>query len=228
MTYFSIQYEYSPKIIGVKELCQTRLLVEEYDYDTQDSIRNYWRQRPIIKPQLNTFLLEKKAIITDLVSSTQGHSHFGLLLSNKFINFLNQYSRQEAFIIPIQFAYKENKANYTGGHSLFILKNSILNYFNFKKSKFKIVSILEKYHKNIEIKSVESLEYFFKPNEAMLWHHKIMFDFIEFSSDMKFDIFRLDQLGGYYVSSRLKEAIEREGFTGMRFEEAKNIVVDKA
>ena len=35
-----------------------------------------------------------------------------------------------------------------------------------------------------------------------------------------FDLFRLWTLGGYFVSEKLKEAIEQEGFTGMRFEPA--------
>ena len=39
------------------------------------------------------------------------------------------------------------------------------------------------------------------------------------------DIFRLSQFGGYLVSERLKEAIEEEGFTGIRFEPAENITL---
>jgi hypothetical protein len=109
-------------------------------------------------------------------------------------------------------------------YNLFILNDSKHQYIDFKKSKFLIGKLGDWRDKSTRkpISINDHKEYLserekLRKDKSMILHDKIIFDLREANEDM----FRVVNapLGGYYVSERLKSAIEENGFTGMEFKE---------
>lgn len=225
MEYYKILWEYNPKIVGNIESDQTDTIIGENASMAYNSLKTFLFNEPYNAPILSTFLLKKKAKLTDYISSCQVNYRSGHLISEKLLHFIQKFKISDYFAIPAEFTYDRNLIEIISGYYLFVIKNSIFSYVNFEKSRFKINSIMNDFQQSIVINSVTDIVEFRVSKNESEWHHKLDFEKLVLMKDCNFDIFRIGEgMGGYYVSEKLKETIEEAGFTGMRFEEAPNII----
>jgi len=153
----------------------------------------------------------------------------GFILNNNLLNLLKKFN------LPL---YKTYTLNLTkNGHKIeddymyFVIYEECIKYIDFNKSNFYLFYHFKKdKNRDIAINSENELkDVFFKSVLNSYPYKTICAKKIVLPKQFVCDVFRIDYLtnDGYYVSERLKEAIEKEGFTGLIFEEADNIVIEE-
>lgn len=230
MKYYKIINEIEQKITGVKGgESQINVMVEPYDYNAYNSVRQITgiSLKLDFEPDLNAQLLKKRAKITDMISSERINSLAAKLFSERFIEFLTMFNlpKYKTYLSPMA---KEVKGEYKWYHShyLFMLVETANTLIDFKQSDFVLKPLI--YDPtvawiSVEVGSCEDLYTHLQPKPFKKGAKRIHATKILFRSEMKFDMIRLHRLDGYFVSEHLKNMIQQEGYTGMRFELAKNI-----
>jgi len=223
MKYYELLNDYRKEVIGNVDIVQSTEMVCNGSEIAHESLRSFFRVEPFERPVVAPFLLLKNAKLTDSISSMRLNNK-GFILHNKLIDFLKGFRLKEFYKIPVELTYKRNCSNIIDNYSLFIISESIFPYIDIANSSFFVTSIIEKYHKKIYLKSISSIDDFHSRKKQ--WHYMIKYDKLVLKKGFDFDMFRIGhKMGGYYVSERLKDAIEKGGFTGLIFEEADNIVI---
>lgn len=69
MKYYKILWDYNPKIVGNIESYQTDTIIGEKASIAYNSLKSFLFNEPNTAPILSTFLLKKKAKLTDYISS---------------------------------------------------------------------------------------------------------------------------------------------------------------
>tara|TARA_R110001583_G_scaffold60219_10_gene179040 strand:- start:938 stop:1618 length:681 start_codon:yes stop_codon:yes gene_type:complete len=166
-------------------------------------------------------ILEKKSKQTSYVRVVAISVRF-LVVDNEFLNFLKNYNIGNYQKWKIKTWQNEELIK---KYNLFILNDTKQSeYIDFEKSDFLIGKLGDwkdrSTRRPISIKNYD--EYIYKKEKLgkeslMLLHDKVTLDL----KGVNVDMFRIVNapLGGYYVSERLKNAIEENGFTGMEFKE---------
>lgn len=230
MKYYKIINEIEPKITGVKGgESQINVMVEPYDYNAHNSVRQITgiSLELDFEPDLNVQLLRKRAKITDMISSERINSLACKLFSERFIEFLTMFNlpKYKTYLAPMAKGVKEGYRWYHS-HYLFMLIETANTLIDFKQSEFVLKPSI--YDPNIawiqvEVGNCEELYTYLQPRLFKKGAKRIHATKIVFRPEMKFDMIRLHRLDGYFVSEHLKNMIQQEGYTGMRFELAENI-----
>jgi len=173
-------------------------------------------------PILPELIISTRAKPTSYITNTAIPNWF-LIIKNYFIDFLNDFSIQDHQFWQLKVHHKSSIIN---DYSLFHLSYSSENeYVDFANSSFYLGKMTDfKYvGDNVNISSYDNYLSFREVSEKedsnlMLKASKIVLDF----QNVKEDLFRLTNvpnIGGYFVSEKLKNAIEKNKFTGMAFKE---------
>lgn len=166
-----------------------------------------------LKP-IDSIVLKSSAKITDIISAAPINSLSFLVISNRFLDLLYRFDLPtELQALDTFVQHKKAKYNY----KLLYIHDLGWPIINFERTEFWVTSIGGIKKQKIEINSLEA---FFKEKEKLGHSAFIKAEKLALSySHIKTDIFRLHLIGGgYYVSQKVKTAIEEAGLTGFRFE----------
>lgn len=169
--------------------------------------------------------LEKKAKQTSLINVVAIPALF-LVIDDNLLSFLKDFNIGNYQSWKIKTWH--NKKNIEK-YNLFIINNTRQDeYIDFSKSEFKSKKLGDwnnsSVQKTVFVKNYD--EYFMekeslRKDKLMLLHNRITLNLSKTTED----IFRIVNAppGGYFVSERLKDAIEKNDFTGMEFTEVSQI-----
>lgn len=176
-------------------------------------------------PAIPTLEFYKSAKTTSLIQMVEIGFYQYLIINESFLEFLKPYFNGSFQTWKIKATKKE--VDYT--YYIFYLDEYKSDFINYEKSTFEL---FEKNYSTIslnqEIKVTSDVDYLDKCREFIglygipeLQPVKIVLN----TSNQEIDFFRCanNDMAGYYVSERLKQAILDNGFTGMRFEEIEEI-----
>lgn len=216
MKYFLLSDSINNKEIGCFPQSQTFINVGSLR-DDDLLMRNGLINRKIIIPELQ---LMNKAIPSTIISSPVNNSNF-LVTKNYFIEFLRNYKLGKIQYWNLLVHHKKHILN---DYSLFYMFNKNQDDFiNFKDSKFLVGSGDDYFtRKNYNLVKINNYNDYIKMKEMLKDEGLIIIsdELILYLSNLDLDMFRLNvHTGGYFVSERLKDAIEQNRFTGMRFQE---------
>ncbi|MDO5655543.1 MAG: hypothetical protein Q4G27_05325 [Flavobacteriaceae bacterium] len=165
-------------------------------------------------------IMENKAKVTSIISVTAIDNSVFLVLKNYFIDFLKKFKIGDFQFWNIDVYHKKQLIkDYYLFHLSYPSQKEVID---FEKSKFKI-----KDNTNIILEQKKYTDYHGYQTDwkKLIWEGSVItFDtlYLDFSS-ANLDLIRIidiDSIGiGYYVSERLKNAIEKEKFTGFAFQE---------
>lgn len=171
-------------------------------------------------------IMESKAKQTTLLNSISIDSKF-LIFKDYFLDFLTQFNISEYQTWNIRV---KQKSQYYNDYKLFILNFPIQKEIvDFEESFFYNGRILDQSFVGDEIKFIDYNSYMLYHNDCqnkddeILKFNQVTFNFNKLHT--KLDMFRIYNFpfGGYYVSETLKNAIEKERYTGFSFQEIKEI-----
>lgn len=169
--------------------------------------------------------LEKKANLTSIINVVFIRSTF-LVIEDKLFNFLKDFDIGNYQIWKIK-SWQKNKL--IERYNLFIINDTKQNqYIDFSKSEFLSKKLGDRNNSSVQkpffVKNYQ--EYVFekeklRKNKLMLLYSKVTLDLSKATEDM----FRIVNAppAGYFVSEKLKTAIEENGFTGMEFTEVNKL-----
>lgn len=215
MKYFSLENEYRKEFVG--SCPQSEGMADYYNYRKEDSVWNIYYDNPIV-PNLDAIKLVKDAKLTDMLSVEVISRMAGKIVSEKFKDQALEFS------LPKHHFYEAKVVDYLNSpvierkYFLFRLLEYQNQYINFDRSEFYIHRRGIGEIDSITIHRTEDLEK--SPKEQGLGVGQfIKPKFISLRQEKALDIFSFRRIAGFFVSERLKNAIESAGLTGMRFEE---------
>lgn len=214
MNFYKINNVFDKSITGVDGF-QTSKMFGKYDYEAENSVWNFTKQFPLITPKLSPFLLEKGVKLLDRISTNQINSNFALVISDRLYNFLLKFKVGDFFAQKVLLTYDGNSLN--EDYFLYIDKENKYDFIDFANSSFKVVSAIKKIDLDIKIDNENILTNTIEILHDEAWHKKVSAQKLILKDNFNFDLFRLGVFGGLYVSEKLKNAIEKNGFTGMEF-----------
>lgn len=167
--------------------------------------------------------LEAKAKLTAFLKVMFIDGPF-LVLENDFITFLKKFNFDEIQTWAIEIKQKDQ--TYYNYSLFYVPKTYQSEVINFKDSDFFSCDFFN-HNNNIKKEEIKDYENYLKIREKVdndnriLKYNTLVLNLSNFDKDF----FRLINcpFSGYFVSERLKEAIEREGFQSMRFEDIESI-----
>ena len=164
-------------------------------------------------------LLQNKAKPTTYLNVTFIPNWF-MVLKKHFIDFLNKFNIGEFQIWDLKVHHNKNILD---DYCLFILtKTYQRELIDFSESEFCVGSFFD-YNSIGETLNINNYEEFLQVRDELGSKNKFIKDknIILNLSKMDLDLFRIINApaSGYYVSEKLKTAIEKEGFTGFAFQE---------
>ena len=216
MKYYFLSNSINRKLIG--------RYPQSESLSTESNIFTFKQHEEITKDSiLPEPILHVRSKLTAYIDSIPINKFWFLILRNDFIRFLKTYKINNFQYWGLT-VYKNKKS--IDNYSLFHVHESYQEkYVDYKKSNFHVKKIGDNNSKKtVNINSYEEycnlLEFLREEDQnLMMYSEKLVLDFNKATDD----IFRLDNLPclgiGYYVSERLKNAIEEGGFTGMEFSE---------
>lgn len=215
MKYHKLEYN----SLNIKETGTQFQSVEGYFGDIQNNIFPI-EGKINFNFELPEPLMQGKAKPTTMLNAVFIPNGF-LIFKDYFISFLNEFNIGEYQTWEMKVLHKNKILTYYNLFNLNYPKQREL--IDFKKSHFYLGKYSDyKYvGKNIVVSDYENylstLEVLKSNQDNFLKCEKIVLDL----SLQNIDLFKLsiDPLAGYYVSERLKNAIEEKGFTGMTFQE---------
>lgn len=219
MKYYKLIESINTKEIGVyPQVIKTNqaLEIQEFGLGFNEHI-----QKQFILPEP---ILQNKARETTMISVTAINNNVFLVLKNYFIDFLKDFKIADFQSWKIYAYHKKQLVAY---YSLFHLSYpSQKELIDFEKSRFKVKDSLN----NISLeKKFRNFHDYQTDWERLIWKGSVItFDilYLDFSM-LNLDLIRIiniDSIGiGYYVSERLKNAIEEQKFTGFAFQEIEEI-----
>ena len=218
MKYYFLSNSINKKLIG--------RYPQSESLSTESNIFTFKQHEEITKDSiLPEPILHVRSKLTAYIQSVPVNNLRFLILRNDFISFLKTYKINNFQYWGLtMYQNKNNKS--IDNYSLFHIHESYQEkYVDYKKSNFHIKKIGDNNSKKtVNINSYEEycnlLEFLREEDQnLMMCSEKLILDFNKATDD----IFRLSNMpylgSGYYVSERLKNAIEEKSFTGMVFQE---------
>ncbi len=172
--------------------------------------------------QLEYFLLEKGAILTDLLGSFGASKSVSRMMSKELYTVLKEFNIPEHDFFPCTVKRKSTGELF---YNYGVLRLRIVGaeiYANYDNSQFVLRESVYKEPKPLEIGSFQELidDYkIYRLGESRRAEPLV------FDSDFKLDIINLRTTVDWYVSVKLRDRLIYEGFTGLQFEKEPNIVV---
>ena len=199
MKYFRIK-----ESIDIKEIGNTYPQIQDAEYtcntfEDENFIENIGYKKIDFIPKLPIGKLHKKAKLTDFLSAAPDGYTRRLVISNKLKNRLPDTGNYQLFSTKIKLN-KNNRIDYW-----------LLNPINF-------------YHENIDYNHTEFylVESSFSKGEKLGHPYQLRMRKLKLNKNNGLDFIIINKiLGGvtYFVSDNLKKKIEKEGITGLVFEE---------
>lgn len=204
------------------EYPQVQAMGSGYDTDASDSIyqlAKFQTELPPFEPNLNHFVLHKKAKPTDLLSNSITNST-GFLVSNKFKDLLSEHKLPAHKFFPaIIHHYDQNFKNYFW---LQLIADNT-DFVDYKRSVFFIFKNYSQDLGNISIESkgdyeVKRKELKKKDSTLSIWAKQIVMDD---SFDCELDIFHISRFNSdFFISKKLSQSITENGLTGLVIKQA--------
>jgi hypothetical protein len=178
-------------------------------------------------PALPKYEFYKSAKATSMIDGFTSQTMY-LTINKLFLDFLKLHYTGSFQTWKIKAKQKEENYDYY----IFFADYSKSDFINYEKSVFKLFKYDEKYNKidlNEQIKPISDEDCMDKYRQyPSIGIEKPFFEaekIVVNGSKMGVDFFRSASptMAGYYVSEKLKAEIEKQGFTGMRFEELNKI-----
>ncbi len=174
--------------------------------------------------QLEYFILEAGAILTDLIGSIKTLNAAVRMISKELYTVLKEFNLPEHDFFPCTLKSKTTGVlHYNYGILRLRIRGAEL-YANYDKSQFvrRTISGPNKETTPFEIGSFQELldEYVNFKEVVFRRAEPLVFD-----SDFKLDLINLRTTVDWYVSERLRDRLIYEGLTGLKFVEEPNIVV---
>ncbi|MEM9776040.1 MAG: hypothetical protein AAF902_15795 [Chloroflexota bacterium] len=196
-----------------------------YDYCAPNSVHKLWTDNFLeSRPNFNSIQLSNKVILTDKISSTPIPWQV-LIVSKKLLSILMEYNLppNRVYSVPV-LHNREPVSDYFAVHIL--SPKSFLDEVNYEKSKFWITSGFEN-EKIKELKITSSNELKLEHSKLNSMRQRVRSEYFSMKSDFlrQMDLFAIPSPAfpvKYFISSNLKNAIEKENCTGVRFIERKN------
>lgn len=232
MNYYNLSREFFSTITGVKD--QQILFPENYNRWRDDSFNQIgtYANGKIISFQANIpeMQIKYKAKFLDILGGeVLGDFVSGITLSKQLLEFINNFSLPQHTIYALKlFKIKKKQKEYIDKYVRFVLLETAYEYIDFSKSLFNFTefNINTSRYEVVETIGFSSLEEFldFQLNKVPPPVKRFLnISHVVFNDNMSFDLFSLPRFNGYMVSEKLKNEIIKNGFTGVRFEEAPNI-----
>jgi hypothetical protein len=218
-----LDHSTSPKIIG-RRFPQVSDLSDGFNYDREASNSvfkaNIWRELP---PDLAipNYILHGHAMRTDLISSGGQHSHL-MLISKDLKKLFQDFKLPKMQTFETKVISRKDSYEYL----IWFMPENHYQFIDFSLSSFALVPMggarpvaLQKpeIHSLTEFeKWVKEYPYSIRANSKRLKvvAEKLVLD----TENIPFDMFRIiGPVSGYFLSERLKNAIQQEGLTGMEF-----------
>ena len=223
MNYYKFSFSSDPKKVG-RRIPQISEIIDkqggQYNTELPNSINriNPWNE---VVANLNApnFVLHGHAKRTDILSAFH-HSHL-MVISKRLKALFEEYKLPKVQV----FETKLISGNKLHDYYLFYLPDNFYQFIDCVRSTFALVRMNARAVPVFtpQINSLDEFEewikeypYLIKQNPKRL---KVIVDKLVFDSDkIPYDMFRiLGLISGYFVSERLKNAIEEKGYTGMDF-----------
>jgi hypothetical protein len=206
---------------------QIQKMTRGYDYDSATSVyelAKFVHELPKFKPNLDAFLLNNKAHLTDVLSTSLINSS-GILISEKLKYIFSKSKTAVCDYYPACVSYKKNIYDYFWMHLKSISYDSIV----FLKSKFIVV---QNYAYPIDTINISSLEDYVEKKNTLKETNSgknitIWSEIIAFNSqfDKHIDLFRVGTFDtNIYISERLKSVIEENRITGLDISPTTNLI----
>lgn len=227
MKYYNIRAANSTKVKGVNGY-QIKSPGNNYNHWGKTSVRYLGRLSSGFNAEtvvdIPNMEIERNAILTDVLTSGILRDFFqGITMSDHFIEFLKEYKIPKYKLFRLKLFQSTIKVN---NYQRFVILEDGLDFIDYSESVFTFIENKWEKDPGIQIyaKSYDDIAQYHKAKTMETLNNKLEGTRIVLIKEFDFDIFRLDYFGGYYVSRKLKEGIENNGFTGMRFEEVPNII----
>lgn len=220
MRLFKLDISLDNKVIGAYP--QVEEMIKGYDYDAKDSVYQlvYNRNKYIdFTPNLESFLLKKKAKFTDLIGAIPIGGASGLLISGWFKEILTSFN-----LMTHQF-FAAVIVNHVGHANLYYWMHLVSNLslkVNYEFSKF--------YKSGGDKVKITSFENFLIKKKRLGVFYKITSKEIAIQEkDIEvLDLFYFGNFDfGIYISERLKNKLEEKGITGINLTEIKTTTKTK-
>lgn len=227
MNYYKLSISCNTKETG-PVYPQIQKMVPNYDNKDKKSVYSlskFYNSFPNFEPNLNGFVIQGRAKLTDFLSNSIIRTNGFLLSENAKQIFescnLNGYKFYQAKIF-----YKKNCFNYFWLHFISNVRNSI----DYGKSRFFIFQNFSKKLEYIDVISEEdliekekSLQEKNPGKTIVIWAETI---YLNSSFDKKLDFFKVGKFdSNYYVSEHLRNLFIEQNITGIEFCEAANIII---
>ena len=222
MKWYSIRDEFDPKVVGNVRGIQSEYMFEGYNYGGEYSVRRIANKNfdchRFLKIDFGRIRLKPAALYTDLISSVLINKFFVLVLSKALSDYLKKFQLPPIFEKEVGVSHPKLQMELE--YRAFYMENNY-NLINFDKSRFLIGENGTPYENDV-IKKFQDKDEFEDFLHAKSWKVRLRVGKLVVKTN--YDLIRFRTLGGYFVSEKLKEAIEQEGFTGMRFEPADFVI----
>ncbi len=189
---------------------QCQGMAEGYDYNGVNSYRklrhDVFRN---LKPDLDSFLLQKKAKLTDFVSKT--NPYFGFLLNEKVKNIMQNYK-----LLPYRFynASIKEKEMFYNDFFLFHFISDLSEFIDYTNTKFVVtdyIDIVEEFNTSSKSELYSKWKSTSSLYEFKVYQYQFITDF-----EIEFDLFKVSFTDPKtYISHRLKTALEEANITGI-------------
>lgn len=207
--FYKLRHSENEKIIGAYP--QVSSFYEVYDKESETSIyHSKWNELPVQKPNMGIMRLQKKAKLTDVLSTFLGMNY--VFFSKKIIDIIKQFNLPSNQIVDTNIFSKETIIN---DYKCFLyesdaIKNLVISECMFEKSKrFTDIPLRVK-----SLKELKAVDY-----EAIMDGYIISISKgVATAGILEKDIFNFDFLGGTYLSEKLGDALLEEGITGMELQ----------
>lgn len=206
---------------------QIQKMRQGYNYDSDDSIyalSKYLDQFPIIEPNLDYFVLNNKAKLSDFLSTSLIGSN-GFLISDKVKNLFSRFNLMRHRYYPAYVCFRKNVYNYYWVHFI----PDLIEKVDFENSSF---VILQNYSHKVGNINVSSLEDLIQKKERLklnnpkktitIWADKIHL-LPNFTKHL--DLFKIGVFDtSFYISESLKNSLISNKITGCQISPASNIL----
>lgn len=227
MQYFYMKYSSDPKIIG--KFPQLEKMFDGYHTDFKHEAWGLSERRHVPMEKVAGFKLYYHAKAIDWIAAAHFSMDIGLF-SKRFFELLQKFDCMES--IAVESEVNHGKKTYP--YKFVFFPKSYGHFVDFSRSRFSLYNSSSGWFEGIHFDNYnnfwDTLTELDKTNRLLFERgegtktRSIRFDELILDENrIDKDFFRLERISIFWVvSSRLKEAIESAGMTGMKFEPVKN------
>ncbi len=216
--YYNISNAAGTKETGM-EYPQVKSMSKGYDLNASNSVwalHEVRNQKPLFKPNLDSFVLYKKAGLTDVISAGYIGGR-GLLISDRFKKLLQKFNLTKHIFFRATVLKEESSHQYFWMH---LVESDYRQYVVFSKTKFSNKP-------RLKLKDYYDYTRYDKEKDQF---GILRSDFVTLNKDFdrSLDLFMISAFDqNLYASDRLVERIKDVGITGLQIEKAKNLAFDE-